>query len=396
MFRTCCFAITVFVFSLGNFHGSLIAQERSSKFEGSIDVFFASGKLTIHKLFPSERFPNIVCGTDGTVIATYGSSTIRCRRSTDGGATWSKEIEIAKPGFQGGGMTVDESTGAVFVFAEKNHPPAKIMVYRSDDQGESWRAISTSIGKDKNGNLPSMHMNEHGITLRHGKHKGRLIRPSRWYAGKNDRKLWPKHYTNAIYSDDHGKSWKTSDPFPENGTGEATLAELSNGTIYYNSRRHWADEGKNPRRRWTAISQDGGQTWKDLKFCQALPDGPQDSNYGCMAGLVRLPIKDRDILLYSNCDSERGRVKGTVWASFDGGKSWPLKRQVFEGRFAYSSMTAGRPGTKSEGKVFLHFEGGEKGTSSSVAVFDLKWILQGTETGDGSLPEWIKVDKPAS
>ncbi|MFP6670971.1 MAG: sialidase family protein [Pirellulaceae bacterium] len=220
----------------------------------------------------------------------------------------------------------------------------------------------------------------------HGQHKGRLIRPARFYAGKNERARWPQHYTNAIYSDDSGTTWKTSDPFPANGTGEATIAELSDGTLYYNSRRHWAPEGKNPRRRWTATSTDGGHTWKDLTFCEVLPDGPQNTNYGCMGGLTRLAVEGRDILLYSNCDSPGGRDHGTIWASFDGGKTWPVKRLLYEGRHAYSSLTSGRPGTDTEGWIYLHFEGGPKG-GSTVARFNLTWVLGGQATGNGTIPK---------
>ena len=45
-------------------------------------------------------------------------------------------------------------------------------------------------------------------------------------------------YTNAVYSDDHGKTWYSSAPFPLDGTGESGLVELSDGTIYLNSRTH--------------------------------------------------------------------------------------------------------------------------------------------------------------
>jgi sialidase-1 len=116
-----------------------------------------------------------------------------------------------------------------------------------------------------------------------------------------------------------------------------------------------------------------------------LPDGPQNTNYGCMAGLTRLSVSRQDILIYSNCDSPSGRDHGTVWASFDGGKTWPIKRLVFEGRHAYSSLTAGRPGTKTEGSIYLHFEGGPKG-GSTVARFNLTWVLGGESTGDGAVP----------
>jgi sialidase-1 len=229
-------------------------------------------------------------------------------------------------------------------------------------------------------------MNEHGLTLQRGKHKGRLIRASRYYAGQNHRSKWSQHFTNAIYSDDNGKTWKTSDPFPANGTGEATIAELSDGTLYYNTRRHWAEEGANPRRRWTAISNDGGETWTNLQFSEVLPDGPQNTDYGLMAGLTRLPLGCQDVLIYSSVDSDNGRNHGTVWASFDGGKSWPVKRLLESGSFAYSSMTSGRTGTPTEGWIYLHYEtnGGSK-----VARFNLSWILKGELTGDGSIPEHL-------
>ncbi len=361
----------------------------SSKVEGPLKPHLGESKFDLQPLFSGERFGNVVVSMEGTVIATWGTSHVRARRSEDGGQTWGPEIVIAKPGFQPGGLTVNETNGDIIAFVEDRHPPAPIHVYVSSDDGKTWNKIETNIKPDSSGNDPSMHMNEHGITLRHGKHKGRLIRPSRWYAGKNDRSKWPQHYTNAIYSDDGGNSWQASEPFPANGTGEATIAELSNGTIYYNSRRHWAEEGANPRRRWTATSTDGGHTWENLTFCEVLPDGPQNTNYGCMGGLTRLAVQGRDILIYSNCDSPSGRVKGTVWASFDGGKTWPIKRLVFEGPHAYSSLTSGRPGTATEGMIIHHFEGGPK-RGSAVALFNLAWILQGgTKTGDGELPAYL-------
>ncbi len=368
----------------------LAAGLRAQGVEGELTPFLGKPSLHIQQVFKGERFGNIVVTMKGTVLATWGTSHVRARRSEDGGKTWGEEIVIARPGFQTGGLTVNETNGDIIAFVEDRHPPAPISVYRSGDDGKSWQKIETNIKPDPDGNAQSMHMNEHGITLRHGKHKGRLIRPSRFYAGKNDRSLWPKHYTNAIFSDDGGKTWQTSDPFPAKGTGEATLAELSNGTIYYNSRRHWAEEGANPRRRWTATSTDGGRSWKDLTFCEVLPDGPQNTNSGCMGGLTRLAVKGRDILVFSNCDSPGGRHHGTVWASFDGGKTWPVKRLVFAGAHAYSSITSGRPGTVTEGMIFHHFEGGPKG-GSAVARFNLAWILEeGKSTGDGEVPAWVK------
>ncbi len=53
------------------------------------------------------------------------------------------------------------------------------------------------------------------------------------------------------------------------------------------------------------------------------------NEHGMMAGLARLPVKDRDVLIFSNIESPKGRHHGTVWASFDGGTTWPIKRLVF-------------------------------------------------------------------
>ena len=359
------------------------AQERA--LEGSLQPFLGKPQMSMQQLFRNERFPNIVVTLEGTVLATWGNNSIRARRSEDGGKTWGDEIVIARPGFQGGGTTVDETTGDVLVFVEDKHPPAPLTVYRSKDDGRTWTPEKVTIDPDLHGNLPSMHMNEHGITLRHGKHKGRLVRPSRYYGKKNDRSEWPNHYTNAIFSDDGGRTWQTSAPFPENGTGEATVAELSDGRLYYNSRVHWQERPKNTRRR-SAISDDGGQTWKDWKIVDVLPDGHQHRSYGCMGGLVRLPVAGRDILAFSNIDTPNAkRERGTVWASFDGGRTWPVKRLVYEGASAYSSLNAGRPGTPSEGWIYLHFEGGPKG-GSQVSRFNLSWLLKGDLTGDGTLP----------
>ena len=359
-------------------------QAAESTFEGPLAPFLGEPALNISQVQNRQRFPNVVVTNKGTIIAIYQG--VKCKRSEDAGKTWGEEITIGK-GFMGGGVIVDETTGHILAFVEGNHPPAPMTIYKSKDDGKSWQMIKYTIKPDANGNIPSMHMNDSGITLRHGKHKGRLIRATRHYAGQNHRSKWPQHYTNAMYSDDHGTTWQTCKPFADMGTGEAALAELSDGTLYYNSRAHWYknQDKEPPLRRRSAYSADGGETWTDWKIVQVLPDGPQNTNYGCMGGLTRLPIAGKDILIYSNCDSKGGRKQGTMWASFDGGKSWPIKRLVTEGAFAYSSLNAGRPNTNTQGLIFCHFEGG----GSKVATFNLSWILKGEKTGDGKVPGWL-------
>ena len=106
--------------------------------------------------------------------------------------------------------------------------------------------------------------------------------------------------------------------------------------------------------------------------------------------MVRLPVRGEDILIYGNVDTpERFRERITVWASFDGGETWPVKRLVFGGRSGYSSLTAGRPGTPTEGWIYLHFEGERVSEGSMVARFNLSWLLDGEATDDGQLPDWL-------
>jgi len=225
-----------------------------------------------------------------------------------------------------------------------------------------------------------MHMNERGITLRHGRHAGRLLRASRDYVKGNAPEHRGEHYTNAIYSDDGGSTWKTSAPFPATGTGEAAIVELSDGRILYNSRRHLSTDGLDANMRHFAWSYDGGETWEDLSVSNVLPDGPEDTVYGLMGGMVRLPVRNEDIIIFSNVKSPSGRNNGTVWASMDGGKRWSHDRRVKDGGFGYSSLAAGRPGTPSEGWIYLMYETGQWHESNAyVARFNLAWLLQGDQ-----------------
>jgi len=128
-----------------------------------------------------------------------------------------------------------------------------------------------------------------------------------------------------------------------------------------------------------ALSHDGGMTWTDMSVIAALPDGAQHRDYGLMGGLVRLPYDDYDILLFSNVVSNEGRKQGIVWASFDGGKTWPIHRMIEPGSFAYSSMAAGRNGTNSEGIIFLLYESGE---GAKIARFNLAWLTNGLDWGE--------------
>jgi sialidase-1 len=333
----------------------------------------------------------ILTSPNGTVVAFQSPGGGNCRLSPDGGRTWGPDIEIAADA-KGGNAIVDETRGDLLYVN-----PGAGWLFRSSDHGANWTRQGVQLRPDgfglrpMNGGTQAM---QSGLTLAFGQHKGRLIMPARIMGPENSNDVpWrPYHYSTAVYSDDGGAVWQTSKPFPVLGTGEATLAELSDGSILYNSREHMSRGN-----RFFAWSHDGGELWINPYRNPDLPDGVQGSSYGCMGGMIRLPIAGRDVLIYSNLDTEagemparvgastsKGREKITVWASFDGGHSWPVKRLVYDGPSAYSNLGVGRTGTASQGKIYLIFEGGPTGCYEAVQVvsFNLSWLLDGRDVSE--------------
>ena len=313
---------------------------------------------------------------------------IYLKRSEDGGATWSDHELIAKPipldwrglgigPYDGSGWgkekhhgvahlgtsVVDETTGEIMFFMTALHPAS--YMYKSQDHGRTWSLEKIEFRKDSRGflSVPNAACDP-GVTLRHGPRKGRLLVPSRVMVNYSKHEE-AKGYTCAIYSDDHGKTWASSEPFPLDGTGESGLVELRDGTIYINSRTH-----TRAGNRWVAYSDDSGETWRDLRQDDELFDGPPDV-YGCKAGLLRLDRDDFDILLFSSPTSHLpGRKNIRVWVSFDGGTTWPHSRLIRRGPGNYTWMAQGREGTPSEG--FLYLLSGK----DWMARFNLAWLLQ--------------------
>ncbi|MHC4494628.1 MAG: sialidase family protein [Planctomycetota bacterium] len=337
----------------------------------------------VQDLFTSVRIPNIVVATDGTVLAFAQSGRV-LRRSEDRGKSWGPVREVGPDA--GGSAIVDDNSADVMMVNSKAG-----YLWRSRDQGKTWQKEQIIVKPNAVGHgTPDgigvqTTCSESGVTLRYGKHKGRLLMPARIQPprGNNDQEWWPYNHNTAIYSDDGGRTWQTSGPV-QSGTGEGTLAELSDGRIYYNSRCHMAVD----HRRRIAWSYDGGHIWTDWQVCEHLREvgepfyfkyGTKPS-YGCNAGLVRLPLEatgGKDVLLFSTPDNPGStRVRMTVWASFDGAQTWPVKRLVYAGPSAYSSLAAGR-----DGNIYLLFERGKKKLYESVAVarFNLEWLAEGQD-----------------
>lgn len=358
-----------------------VAQSNLEDFMGA-PVF-----IPMQELWKGRGGTSIVTARDGAVIAFQSLGSNKIRRSMDGGRTWEPE-RVMGPDAKNGKAVVDDVRGDILYV----NPIARLQ-WRSHDCGATWtRETIAEVRPDGFGLVPSsVSCMQPGITLLFGEHRGRLIMPARIMGpqSSNDVAWRSYHYSTALYSDDGGKVWQTSKPFPVLGTGEAALAETSDGRVMYNSREHMSRNN-----RYIAWSDDGGDTWLNPSQSAELPDGARGTSYGCMGGMIRLPIAGCDILIYSNLDTEsgemprqvgastsKGRENVTVWASFDGGRTWPVKRLVYGGPSAYSNLAAGRPGTPSAGKIFILFEGGPAGCYDGIqaAAFNLSWILNDRE-----------------
>lgn len=93
-------------------------------------------------------------------------------------------------------------------------------LWRSHDNEKNWKREQiiikpNAVGNGRPDTVPvQTACSESGITLQHGKHKGRQLMPARIQPpkGNNDQEWWPYNHNTAIYSDDGGKTWQTGGP----------------------------------------------------------------------------------------------------------------------------------------------------------------------------------------
>jgi sialidase-1 len=120
--------------------------------------------------------------------------------------------------------------------------------------------------------------------------------------------------------------------------------------------------------RAVALSRDGGDTWSELTFDQALIEPI------CQASLLRYRSADSGDdrrLLFSNPASPSTRHRMTVRLSRDEGKTWPASRLLHAGPAAYSCLTV-----LPDGSIGCLYEAGEKSAYETItfARFRLSWL----------------------
>ena len=297
------------------------------------------------------RIPAMVTTVKGTVLAFAEGRKNNCgdagdidlvvRRSDDGGKTWSPLQVIWNDSANTCGNpapVVDEKTGAIILLSTWNkgedHEKAikdktskdtrRVFALSSVDDGRTW-----STAREITGDVKPDHWTWYatgpgrGVQLNKGKHKGRLVIPCNHIeAGTRD------SYSHVIYSDDHGNSWKLGG-IAQDSTNESTVAELSNGRLMLNMR----NTGKS-RYRQIAISKNAGKKWKAAPADTALIEPI------CEGNLIQYKFPGRkECLVFSNPASTTSRVGMTVRVSYDDGKTWMLKKTLYEGPSAYSCLT---------------------------------------------------------
>ncbi|MCF7569540.1 glycoside hydrolase [Sabulilitoribacter arenilitoris] len=299
------------------------------------------------------RIPAIVTTNNGTVLAfsearkkgcsDTGDIDLVMKKSSDNGITWSnlKIIWDDKANFCGNpAPVVDRETGTIHLLSTWNngndHESEIInetsietrLVYhlKSTDDGVTWSEPKNITESTKEDDWTWYATGPvHGIQLEKGVHKGRLVIPC-----DHIEKDSKKYYSHAIYSDDHGETWKLGESTPADQVNECTVAELTNGDLLLNMRNY---DRKATKARQIAISKDGGVTWINQKFDIELPE-PR-----CQGALLSIKNNNKNVLLFTNPADSLARVNMTLSVSFDDGLNWDKKLSIYKSHSAYSDLT---------------------------------------------------------
>ena len=104
-------------------------------------------------------------------------------------------------------------------------------------------------------------------------------------------------------------------------TTEAQVVEVEPGVLMLNMRDNRGGS------RAVAITKDLGKTWEEHPSSRKALQEPV-----CMASIIHVSAKDnilnKDILLFSNPNTTKGRNHITIKASLDGGLTWLPEHQL--------------------------------------------------------------------
>ena len=121
-----------------------------------------------------------------------------------------------------------------------------------------------------------------------------------------------------------------SQPIDLPSSNESIAVELADGRVMQNIRQ----QNGETKTRIVAISSDGGVNWEEVYLDAQLPSPV------CQASIIDFQDADnQNLILFSNPASQTRREKLTVRASYDNGKTWPVKREIRSGAVSYTHLT---------------------------------------------------------
>lgn len=245
---------------------------------------------------------------DGKTVTKWSEDgpimNIAYKYSTDGGETWSEENDITDQ--------IDQCLRELGIIDPDLPADAK------DGRGY----LVTGAG--------------HGIVLQHQKPDSPMpngtVMFMGWMVTKADIEAVGGNITAQyparnllVYSPDDGATWKVrmvprdaADDVPD--MNESSIAENADGSVYVNG-RSWNRSDVNLHYRAVSFSPDGGYTWENARLDRTL----LDPGTGCFGSLLSY---DDDMMLFIHCDDEDYRTNVTIEASFDGGRTWTLKKRL--------------------------------------------------------------------
>ena len=311
------------------------------------------------------RIPGLVTTNKGTLLGVYdvryNSSVdlqeyvdVGLSRSTDGGKTWEKMrlplsfgeyggLPKAQNGVGDPSILVDTKTNTVWIVAAwthgmgnqrawwSSHPgmdmnhTAQLMMVKSTDDGKTWSEPINITEQVKDSSWYFLLQGPgRGITMS----DGTLVFPTQFI----DSTRIPN--AGIMYSKDQGKTWKMHNMARTNTT-EAQVVEIEPGVLMLNMRDNRGGS------RAVSITKDLGKSWTELASSRKALNEPV-----CMASLLNVKALDnvlnKDILLFSNPNTVKGRDHITIKASLDKGLTWLPEHQLLldeDPGWGYSCLT---------------------------------------------------------
>ncbi|MFC4852362.1 sialidase family protein [Actinophytocola glycyrrhizae] len=317
-------------------------------------ILFNGGNESMNGItYHSFRIPSLVRTNKNTLIAfaegraagngDFGNINLVYKRSTDNGASWSSLREVIGAG-QGvwGNPTavVDRSDNRIWLFM--NHQPATSGTVNSWDDRQVWVSSST----------------DDGLTWSAPVNRSSTLKPRTLASGASwnwdavgpgvgiqttyrnpGRLVIPAQHRN-IYSDDHGATWRvqvlrTTSGAAMEQTGEATVLELADGSLYRNDRpttRVWESA---KRRQVARGSIESG--FAAFRAASCLLDPKNE------ASVMRYNADAPARLAFVNSASTQTRTKMRIRISEDEGRTWAYSRPFSD------APLPGQSGTYKEG-----------------------------------------------